>query len=70
MLEGGSELLTSSLPYAQYLHQFIAPKIIGADGKPAFGAFGYNNLTEVTKLKQQNFQLLQGDSYLEYSISH
>ncbi|MBL0691688.1 MAG: bifunctional diaminohydroxyphosphoribosylaminopyrimidine deaminase/5-amino-6-(5-phosphoribosylamino)uracil reductase RibD [SAR324 cluster bacterium] len=69
MLEGGQALFTSAIKENQvnYMHSFIAPKIMGSDALSSVGALGVSDINQLNKQwKLIKIDKYDDDVYLEY----
>ena len=69
LAEGGASLHASLLKagLVNKLHLYIAPKIIGGDGRPAVGAMGIDRVSEAVSFGAPAATALGGDMLLEYT---
>lgn len=70
LIEGGARLNSSALASGTVnkLQIYIAPKIIGGDGKNAFDALGITEMTDVIRLSSPKVTMFDGDILAEYEV--
>ena len=70
LIEGGAKLHTSALKsgIVNKLQIYIAPKIIGGDGRSAFESLGIEEVSESVKLSKPKLTMLDGDILAEYEV--
>lgn len=66
MIEAGSRLATAFLRegLVSDIHLFIAPKLIGGDGIPAFGKLGVEEIKDVVEFESLDVERIEEDIYV------
>ncbi|MDO5396410.1 MAG: bifunctional diaminohydroxyphosphoribosylaminopyrimidine deaminase/5-amino-6-(5-phosphoribosylamino)uracil reductase RibD [bacterium] len=70
LIEGGASLHTSALKYGivNKVQIYVAPKIIGQEGRSAFGPMGVKTVDAAFKLSAPKLTMFDNDILIEYEV--